>query len=373
MGLFDKLRNEFIDIIEWADQTNDTIIWKFPRYQNEIKTGAKLTVRESQVAIFMNEGQIADIYQPGMYTLTTQNMPILSTLKGWKYGFDSPFKVDVYFVSTKQFLNKKWGTKNPIMLRDAEFGPLRLRAFGSYCFRINSDPTNFFKNIAGNQSEFTTEEIEDQLRNLIVTQFTDFLAESKIPALDLAANYNELSAGIGEKISPEFDEYGIVVTKFLIENISLPEEVEKMLDKRTSMGMVGDLNKFTQFQFANSMETAAENGGHSMASDAMGLAMGMNMANQMMNPNQQQQQQQAPQSGVGAPPPIPGQEPMFVAVNGQQQGPFPVANIGLMIQQGQVNRDSLVWKQGMAAWTAAGQIPELSGFFGAVPPPMPGI
>jgi membrane protease subunit (stomatin/prohibitin family) len=373
MGLFDKIRNEFIDIIEWVDQTNDTIIWKFPRYQNEIKNGAKLTVRESQVAIFMNEGKIADIYQPGMYTLTTENMPILSTLKGWKYGFNSPFMVDVFFVSTKQFTNKKWGTKNPIMLRDAEFGPLRLRAFGSYCFKINSDPSNFFKTIAGTQSEFTTDEIEDQLRNMIVTRFTDFLAESKIPALDLAANYNELSAGIGEKISPEFDEYGIVVTKFLIENISLPEEVEKMLDKRTSMGVVGDMNKFTQFQFANSLETAAENGGHSMATDAMGMGMGLNMANQMMNQNQQQQQQQAPQQGAGAPPPIPGQEPLFIAVNGQQQGPYPVSNLGLMIQQGQVNRDTLVWKQGMAAWTAAGQMAELSGFFGAVPPPVPNL
>lgn len=371
MGLFDKLRGEFIDIIEWVDQTNDTIVWKFPRYQNEIKNNAKLTVRESQVAIFMNEGVIADIYQPGMYTLNTQNMPILSTLKGWKYGFDSPFKVDVFFVSTKQFTNKKWGTKNPIMLRDAEFGPLRLRAFGSYCFKINADPTNFFKNIVGTQSEFTTDEIEDQLRNLIVTRFSDFLAESKIPALDLAANYNELSAGIGDKIAPEFDEYGIVVTKFLIENISLPEEVEKMLDKRTSMGVVGDMNKFTQFQFANSMEKAAENGGHSMASDAMGLAMGMNMANQMMNQNQQSQQ--AAPAGAGAPPPIPGQEPMYVAVNGQQQGPYPISNLGLMIQQGQITRDTLVWKQGMAAWTAAGQVAELSGFFGAVPPPVPNL
>ncbi len=237
MGLFDKLKNELIDIVEWTDDSVNTMVWRFPRYQNEIKMGARLTVRESQVAVFVNEGKIADVYSPGLYTLSTQNMPILTTIMGWKYGFNSPFKAEVYFVNTKQFLDQKWGTKNPIMLRDAEFGPIRLRAFGNYAIRIN-DAGKFIKEIAGTQSHFTTEEVTEQLRNLIITRFTDAIAESKIPALDLAANYDELSKFISGKINPEFNELGVEITKFLVENISLPPEVEAALDKRSSMGIL---------------------------------------------------------------------------------------------------------------------------------------
>ncbi|MDD2345738.1 MAG: SPFH domain-containing protein [Bacteroidales bacterium] len=375
MGIFNKLRNEFIDIIEWVDSSTDTIIWKFPRYENEIKNGAQLTVRESQVAILVNKGQIADVYKPGLHRLTTDNMPILTTLMGWKYGFNSPFKVDVYFVNIRQFTNRKWGTKNPIMLRDAEFGPVRLRAFGSYCFKIQEDASKFFKTIAGTNPEFKTEDIEEQLRNLIVTRFTDFLAESKIPALDLAANYNELSGGISDVIAKDFDEYGIDVTKFLIENISLPEEVEKALDKRTSMGVVGDMGKYTQFQFANSLEASAEGGGHSMASDAMGLAMGMGVANQMMSQQNMgmQQQQQQNTGNQAAPPPIPGQEPYFIAVNGQQQGPFTPNVLQQMANSGQINKDTLAWKQGMSGWEALGTIPALNSIFSNTPPPIPNL
>ena len=245
MGLFDKLRNEFIDIIDWTDNTNDTVVYKFPRFQNEIKMGAQLTVRESQIAVFMNEGQIADVFQPGMYTLSTQNMPILSTLKGWKYGFNSPFKADVFFVSTKQFTNQKWGTKNPIPIRDLEFGPIRIRAFGSYNFRVN-DAAKFFKEIAGTSSEFTVDEVNEYLRNLAVSRGTDAIASSKIPILDLASNYDEVSKIITEKVKPEFNEIGIDITKFLIENISLPEDVEKKLDARSGMNILGgDLNSYT--------------------------------------------------------------------------------------------------------------------------------
>ena len=202
MGLFnsfkEKVLNEFIDIIEWTDDSNDTMIWRFPRYQSEIKNGAQLTVRETQVAVLVNEGQFADVYQPGRYELTTQNMPILTTIKGWKYGFNSPFKVDVYFVNTKQFLNMRWGTANPIMLRDPEFGPIRMRAFGSYCFKIQSDPTKFMKNVGGTDGHFTTEEVSEQLRNFVITKFTDYLGESKVAALDLASNLNEFSQALTE-------------------------------------------------------------------------------------------------------------------------------------------------------------------------------
>lgn len=363
--------HEFIDIIEWLDDSQDTIVWRFPRYQNEIKNGAKLTVRESQVAVLVNEGQFADIYHPGMYTLTTENMPILSTIKGWKYGFNSPFKVEVYFVNTKQFLNMKWGTANPIMMRDPEFGPIRMRAFGSFCFRVNAqDPTVFIKNVAGTDGQFTTDQINDQLRNFVITKFTDHLAESKIAALDLASNLNEFSMALTAGLQPEFNEYGIELTKFLIENISLPEAVEEALDRRTSMGIVGDMGKYTQFQFANSLEAGAQNGG-SPAGDAMGMGMGFAMAGQMAAQIAQNQQKTPPPAPGAVPPPLPPANPFFAVLNGAQAGPFQMAQVQQMIMQGQITRETLVWSQGMAAWAAASTVSQLSSLFGAVPPPPP--
>ena len=384
MGIFNKIKdkafNEFIDIIEWTDDTADTMIWRFPRYQAEIKTGAQLTVRETQIAVLVNEGQFADVYQPGRYELTTSNMPILTTLKGWKYGFNSPFKVDVYFVNTKQFLNLRWGTSNPIMMRDPEFGPIRMRAFGSYCFRVEADPIKFIRNVAGTDGNFTTASVTEQLRNFVITKFTDYLAESKIAALDLAANLNEFSSELTIGLKGDFSDYGIELTKFLIENISLPEAVEEALDKRTSMGVIGDMTTYTQMQFADSLKDSANNpgGGGSLASDAMGagigLAMAGKMAQQMVNPGQTAAGQ--PQNPVGftpqqaAPPPMP-QEAMFhVAVAGVQQGPFPMTQLQQMAQQGQLTPDTLVWTAGMAAWEAASTLPSLSQLFDAVPPPL---
>lgn len=374
MGLFDKIRGEFIDIIEWTDSSNDTMVWRFPRYQNEIKNGAKLTVRESQVAVFVNEGQLADVFQPGMYDLTTQNLPILSTLKGWKFGFNSPFKAEVYFVNTKQFTNQKWGTKNPIMIRDAEFGPLRIRAFGNYAMRIN-DAAKFLKEVAGTDHEFTTDEVKEQLRNIVVTRFTDAVASSKIPVLDMASNYDEFSKLIQDRIKEEFNEYGISITKFLVENISLPPEVEQILDKRASMGIVGNLGAYTQFQTANAIENAANNpnaGG--LMGAGVGMGMGFGMGNQMAgmyNQNQFNPHQGTMNQGPQGPPPPPPMTQYFIAVNGQQQGPFDEASFRGMIQSGSVNKDTMVWKNGMAAWTAAGQVAELAGLFMNTPPPPP--
>ena len=362
MGLWDRIKNELIDIIEWTDDSSNTMVWRFPRFQNEIKNGAQLTVRESQVAVFVNEGQIADIYKPGRVKLETQNMPILTTLKGWKYGFNSPFKVEVYFVNTKNFTDNKWGTKNPIMLRDPEFGAIRLRAFGTYAVKV-VDAGKFIREIAGTQAHFTTEEVSEQLRNLVVTRFTDAIGESKIPVLDLAANYDELSKFISAKINPEFGEYGLEVTKFLVENISLPPEVETALDKRSSMGIIGNLSQYAQFQAANAMEQAAKNPSGSNAGLEMG--MGFAMANQMgqMFNNQNQQNQ--------SPPPIPGVAQYYIAVNGQQQGPYSMQTIQQMIQNGSIAKETLIWKQGMPAWTKAGDVSEVNSFFAAVPPPLP--
>lgn len=367
MGLWDKLKGEFIDIIDWTDSSNDTIIYKFPRFQNEIKMGAQLTVRESQVAVFMNEGKIADVFQPGMYTLSTQNMPILSTLKGWKFGFNSPFKADVFFVSTKQFTNQKWGTKNPIMLRDAEFGPVRLRAFGSYAFKV-SDASLFLKEIAGTDSEFTVDEVNEQLRNIAVSRGMDALAESKILVLDLSSNTDEVSKIITDKIKPEFAEIGLNLTKFLIENVSLPPEVEAALDKRSSMGIIGNLGAYTQFQAANAMEDAANNPAGGMMGAGLGAGMGMGMMGQMGNAFQNQQFNGSTGNNVPPPPPI---IQFFVAVNGAQTGPFTIQQLQAMATSGQFNRQSLVWKQGMAGWLAAESQAELTSVFSAVPPPPP--
>lgn len=382
MALFNKIKQkafgEFIDIIEWTDDTSDTMIWRFPRYNSEIKNGAQLTVRETQVAVLVNEGQFADVFQPGRHELTTSNMPILTTIRGWKYGFNSPFKVDVYFVNTKQFLNQRWGTANPIMMRDPEFGPIRLRAFGSYNFRVQEDPIPFIKNVAGTSGEFTTEGISEQLRNFVITKFTDYLGESKIAALDLAANMNEFSQELTIDLKDDFAEYGIELTRFLVENISLPEAVEEALDRRTSMGVIGNMTAYTQMQFADSLKDSANNpaGGGNLAGDAMGagigLAMAGQMAGQMMNPQAGQFHggQQPPQQAAPTPPPMPQQTTYHVAVGGVQQGPFPVSQLQQMIQQGQLTRDTLVWTAGMPAWAAANSVQELSQLFGAVPPPL---
>jgi len=363
MSIWDKIKNELIDIIEWTDDSSNTMVWRFPRHQNEIKYGAQLTVRESQQAVFVNEGQIADVFSPGLHKLETQNIPILSTLKGWKYGFNSPFKAEVYFVNTKNFTDQKWGTKNPIMLRDAEFGPVRLRAFGTFALKV-TEASKFIKEIAGTQAHFTTEEIADQLRNLIVTRFTDVVGESKIPILDLAANYEELAKFILVKISPEFNEYGLDVTKFLVENISLPSEVEQMLDKRSSMGILGNLNQYAQFQAANAMEAAAKNP-NGNASSGIEMGMGFAMAQKMGEAFNQKDQ---PQQG---PPPLPAAAQYFIAVNGQQQGPLTLVVIQEMIGQGKFTKETLVWKQGMSNWIKASDAEDLKSMFAILPPPLP--
>ncbi|CAA6801070.1 MAG: Putative virion core protein (lumpy skin disease virus), partial [uncultured Thiotrichaceae bacterium] len=280
MGLWDKIMGEFVDVIDWTDDSNDTMVYRFERHGNEIKYGAKLTVRESQVAVFVNEGQIADVLGPGLYVLETNNLPVLSTLQHWDHAFSSPFKAEVYFFNTRQFTDLKWGTRNPIMLRDAEFEAVRLRAFGTYTVRIN-DATVFMKEIMGTDGHFTVDEISNQLRNLIVSRFSTVVAQSNIPVLDMAGNYEQLGEYVTTKIAPEFDAYGVELTKVLVENISLPNEVEEALDKRTSMGMVGNLDKYLQFQAAESLGKGDGNSGMDMG---MGFAMANKMADTLQSP-----------------------------------------------------------------------------------------
>lgn len=363
MDWIKKLKGELIDIVEWLDDSRDTLVYRFERLNNEIKYGAKLIVRESQVAVFVDQGKIADVFKPGMYTLDTKNLPILSTLLGWKYGFESPFKCEVYFVNTRQFTDLKWGTANPIMLRDAEFGPMRLRAYGTYAFKVG-DAGALVKEVAGTAGRFTADGITEQLRNFIVTCFSDALGESKVPALDLAARYQEIGGEIAGRIRPTFSQYGLELTAFLIENVSLPPEVEAALDKRTSMGVLGDLNKFTQFQTATAIGDAAKNNGNGAMAQGMGMGAGFAMAQQMAG---------SMHAATNAPPAIPGSAAVkfFVALDGQQAGPFDINALGELARSGKLTGETLVWKQGMASWTAAASVAELHGTIGGAPPPLP--
>ena len=360
MSIWDKIKGEFIDIIEWTDDTQDTMVYRFERQNNEIKYGAKLTVRESQVAVFVNEGQYADVFQPGMYTLETQNMPILSTLQGWKYGFNSPFKAEVYFVNTKRFTDQKWGTGNPIMMRDPDFGMVRVRAFGSYAMHV-VDAKKFLTEVVGTNWEFTTDQINEQTRNIVVSSFAKAVADAHMPVLDLYSRYDEMGKTLLDKIQPSVQEMGIEILQLLIENVSVPPEVEQAIDTRSKMGAVGNLQNYMQFQAADAMVKAAENPG------GVGAMGGQMMAGMMMGQQVGQTFQQQPMS----PPPIPQAKTFHVAVGGQQQGPYDATALKTMVGSGSVTPESLVWTQGMANWTAAKDVPDLQDIFGAAPPPLP--
>ncbi len=372
MGLFDKIKeklsHEFIDIIEWLDYTEDTIAHRFERYQNEIKNNAKLIVREGQTAVFINEGQLADVFGPGTYTLNTQNLPILSTLKGWKYGFDSPFKAEVYFVNTHLFTDEKWGTKNPITLSDDRFGLVEIRAFGTYAFRI-SDAGKFIKDIVGTDANFTNFEINEHLKSLIATRFTDTVGEAKLPIELYAANTTELSETCKEVMQPEFSSVGISLEKFYIENVSMPEELKKEIFEYSRIDKL-DLDKLTKFKTAKAIEAAANNDGGT-AGAGMGMGMGFALAQQMgAAMSTPQPQQVAPQAAT--PPPMPTATQYFYAHNSQQQGPVSFDQLKALFASRTINRDSLVWKQGMSEWKALQEVEELKAFLGGnTPPPLP--
>src|SRR5215216_1039304 len=333
MGILDAIRSQFIEVIEWLDDSGNTLLYRFPVQGQEIKNGARLTVRESQAAVFVFQGQIADVFTPGLYTIDGGNTPILSKLGAWMHGFNSPFKAEVYFVNTRQFTDLKWGTPNPIMMRDADFGMVRLRAFGIYSMRV-ADPQAFIKEIAGTSGRFVTEDVEGQLKRTLVSGFTDALGESKIAALDLASNYDELGRFGRTKLGDEFKSFGLELTKFSIENISLPPEVEAAMDKRTSMGVIGDVGRYAQFQAADAMRDAAQNPGGGAGTGVglgAGFALGNAMAGAMNNAmNQSNQGQGAAQQASGVACPKCGHQnapgAKFCVECGAKQGPATCAN-----------------------------------------------
>jgi excisionase family DNA binding protein len=299
MTITDFLKKQFIDVIEWTDDSRDTLSFRFPDEDKEIKNGAQLIVRESQIAQFVYLGEFGDTFGPGKHTLTTDNIPVLTNLKSWKYALQSPFKADVYFVVSRVFTGNKWGTANPVMMRDADFGIVRLRAYGTYDFRI-VDVKKFLKEVAGTDDHFRLDEFNDTMRSRIVSEFTEALASSKIPALDVAARYGELGAALLPLINPAIGEkYGLEMTTFLVENVSVPPEVEQAIDKRSSMAAGGNLNDYVKFQMAQGL--GQPGGGGGIGGAGAELAMGMAMAQQMMNQTGGLMAQGTP--GIAAPAP----------------------------------------------------------------------
>ena len=389
MGIFDFLKGEFIDVIHWTDDTRDTMVMRFEREGHAIKYGAKLTVREGQAAVFVHEGQLADVFTPGLYMLETNNMPVLTTLQHWDHGFQSPFKSEIYFVATTRFNDLKWGTKNPIMCRDPEFGPVRLRAFGTYSVRV-VDPARFLTEIVGTDGEFTMDEISYQIRNIIVQEFSRAIAASGIPVLDMAANTADLGKLVAAEIGPVVAEYGLAIPELYVENISLPPAVEQAMDKRTQMGIIGDLGRYTQFKAAEAMEAAAKTPNSGMGA-GLGMGMGMAMAQQMGHAMQggatpqaagqptgpwgarpaPAAPQPAAQAAPMAPPPPPVEHVWHIAENGQTSGPYSKARMGRMAQDGQLTRDTHVWTPGQDGWMRAGDVTELAQLFTILPPPPP--
>jgi membrane protease subunit (stomatin/prohibitin family) len=359
MGFWDKIFGEFIDVIDWLDESNDTLVYRFERYNNEIKYGAKLTVRQAQAAVFVNEGEIADVLGPGIYELTTKNLPILTTLQHWDHAFNSPFKAEVYFCNLRRFTDLKWGTKNPIILRDKEFGAVRLRAFGTYEIRIE-DPRKFIEEIVGTNGHFSVDDISNQLRNIIISRFTDIVASANIPVLDLAANYDQLGEYVSEKIAKEFSEYGLELSRVLIENISVPPMVEEALDKRTSMGMIGDLHKYLDFQTAESLTKKGGSG----ASDMIGMGLGFAMADKLAR-NFEKQQTSKEKSYI----PEPFEKMYYYAKDQEPKGPFNIDEIEEMVKERKIDSSTLMWSTGMEKWTKAKDIEEIETLFNYLTPP----
>jgi membrane protease subunit (stomatin/prohibitin family) len=378
MGLMGKLKGELVDIIEWLEDSRSMLAWRFPRHNNEIKNGAQLIVREGQRAVFVYRGQLADTFMPGSYQLTSENLPILGTLQGWKHGFNSPFRSEVYFMNMRPVTDLRWGTPQPVTVRDPDFGMVQVRANGLCVVKIE-DPEVFLREIIGTDSTVEAEEISELLRRVITLAFSDMILETGLGAIDLQGRQVELSGKLREFVAARVDdEFGLAIPDIMM-NISLPDEITQAMTRGVARGVeeggyvrnVGDIDRLTQVRAADAMVAAAGNPGGGLAGAGMqaglGVALGAQMANQMPGA---QAPQAAPAAGV-APPPLPGQSTAFhVDMGGQSSGPHTVEQIQAAVAAGQVTGQTLVWANGMAAWTPAGQVAALQPLF-AAPPPLP--
>lgn len=383
MGFWDTLKQhagaQFLDVIEWTDDTRDTVVYRFPVFNQAITDNSKLVVREGQACVFVSEGKLSDVFGPGTYTLDTRNTPIVSFFKSIAYSMEYPYKGDIYFVSTRQFTEMPWGTPNPIVMRDAEFGMIRLRGHGIYTFRV-TDPANFLQQVVGTDGLFTTKEIAGQLKRKLVQALADSIGQSKIPVLDLAARYMDFGDQIRDRMNPTFQtSYGITLTDFTIVNLTLPEEVEKALDTRTKMGVLGDLNAYTKLKAADAIQTAAANPG--IAGAAMGMGVGFGMGNSMGHhmtaaaggPGQFNPQVGLHGGGGGAPPPLPA------AAQYHYNGPSGQLQAGAddIVRRITADRNAkhMVWQAGWPSWREWSDVPEIAGQVPPMPaaPPVPNV
>jgi len=374
MAIFEKLRAELIDIIEWIDDSQHSLVWRFPRYRNQIKYAAQLIVRPGQSAVFVHQGRVADVFGPGQYRLETKNLPLLSTLMGWHHGFDSPFKSEIYFVSTRQLTDLKWGTANPVPLRDADFGPVRVRAFGTFTLRA-VDPAKLLAELVGTDGVYEAEEISALLRSIISMSFAEVVANSGISVLDLAQSYGSLSELVRREVLSRIDEeFGLEIPQLYIVNVSVPAEVEQALDTRASMTAIGDMATYQAYQLGNAIPAAAANPAGGIAGAGVGLGMGVAMAGTMM-PAAAGRMPMGPHVDSNPPaamaPPIAVVVAWHIAENGAPVGPFTSAQLAQAIAAGRVGRDTLVWSPGMSGWLGASQVAGLQGLFAATPPPIP--
>jgi len=373
MTLRDFISGEFIDVIEWIEDSPDAMVWRFSRPQNEIKNGAQLIVRPAQMAVFVDQGKVADIFTPGRHELSTRNLPVLSKLRGWKYGFESPFKADVVFVSSRQFPSHKWGTKTPVMLNARELGPVRLRAFGTFIVRVSNART-FVTELVGSNAGFSIAQIADQVRDLIVARFAEQLGEDSIPILELAAKYTELGDLVAKRLVSDLAPLGLELTRLVVESIALPDEVAATLDQRTRIGLIGDVGAYAALQAADAIRDAARNQGTGGAGAAVGV--GIAMAGQLANAGAKAL---SPTGAAPAPPPVPaasGPPPLptpppipqglglFIAVDGRPLGPLDEAAVRGHVANKSLTAGTLVWRAGMAQWMAAGTVPEVAALLG---------
>jgi len=373
MSLRDFIQGELIDIVEWLESSTDAMAWRFDRPDNELKNGARLIVRPGQLALFVEQGTVADVFQPGSHELATKNLPLLSKLRGWKYGFESPFKAEIVFVSTRQFTSLKWGTKTPVMTRDPELGAIRLRAYGTYALRVR-DAESFVRELVGANSSYTIGQISDQIRDMIVARFAELLGEKPIPVLQLAANYRELGDLAVEKLAAELARFGVELTQLVVESIALPDEVAATLDQKTRLGLLGsDVSSYAQLQAADAIRDSARNTGTGGAGAAIGVGLGMaqqlaGAAGQAMNaPNPASGAQNAavpvaaaPTPPPIAPPPLPSALAIWLGVRGTPTGPLDLAALKRHFRDGTLTHETLAWRAGMAEWKPASELPELA-------------